>query len=343
MTWAVQTRNGGAWATQSVVAGTLQSDASRYPRNSLNVSIVPDVAVPLEQTPYGTMVRATLNSAPMFHGSVERSSITRPDGVLELEAWDITARMRFVRKAEEVPSNILGTPSTATVAQAVALVHEHFNVAVPSITGGGFGDVDLSDFDMAGMLGWEAVEEITDSEGCEAFANAVGGLEIRRNPALGDFLSNAPFAVGEKGTMTGYTLTMDRRTNEVLVTVEFPDPASQDERGARVGVWRDASALTGVQNIGRITSTRTVRKGPTWRDKPQADLDAIAEGYARRVRGWARTVEISALPMPVRPGQTITVQFVNGRAEKFLVQAVSLDLTGGPMQVTAVNPNPGSI
>lgn len=343
MTWAVQTRNTAGWATQQVIGGTLEADAARFPRTSLTVTIVPQKNVPLEQTPYGTRIRATWDGAPMFNGSVERSSITRPDGVLELEAWDTTTRMRFVKKPEEKQNLIANAPASATVAEAVTAIYQHYGVPVPSITGGTFGDIDLSDFDTAGMLGWEAVEEITDSEGAEAFADAAGGLRIRRNPDLGDVDKGVRFGVGENGTMTAYTLDMDRRTNEVLVTVSYKDAAQESGTGYRVGVWRDTGPLTGVATVGAITSTRTVRKGPSWKDKPQADLDAIAANMSKRLRGYARSVVITALPRIVAPGDTVRVAFLNGRSERYLVRAVRMDLTGAPMTVSAVNPNPGSL
>ena len=343
MSWVVQTRNGSGWVTQDLLSGSLDMDASRYPRTSLTCQVVPDDTVPLEQTPYGTRLRALLDGVPVFTGSVERTTLQRPQGSLQLEAFDITARMRFVKRAEDFFDAILGTPSTATVAEAVALIYSHYGIAVPTISGGEFGDVDLAGFDFAGMLGWEAIEEITDSEGAEAFADQRGGITIRRNPTIKAAPPWQEFTVGEDGTLVSYEVVMDRRTNEVLATVTYPDPAAENEEGSRVGVWRDNSALTGVGTVGPITSTFSVRKGAAWRDKPQADLDAIAAGIADRVRGYARTVTITALPVILLPGETIRVRFLNSAVEKYLVQSVSWPLDGSPMTVTAVNPNPGSI
>jgi len=328
-------------ASPLVTAGTIAHDIDYYPRASLRATIRPDPdGIPLWATPFGTRayVGDAATGALVFSGDVVSSTVSRPEGGWEVHASDDSNRMAHAR-IDDRPQYL--APGVVDVATFIRDLASHVGVSV-SVGGDGLGSVDTRALDLGGKNAWALVEEQLTANGLDV---AVGGdslLTVQPLPAIKD-VPDADLRVGESGTITGYLLSMSRRYNRVALA-HRAQKQGEDDRYV-VGVWEDRQSLSGVQAIGPITHTETTRVGEDWWDDPaghQAQADHNAAMLASAVGGTSRTATINAVPdETLRPGMTVQVTFLGGRADRFLIHSVALPLErGGQMTVGCQNPEP---
>jgi hypothetical protein len=260
---------------------------------------------------YGLGVDAPVRVATLWLDDV---LVVRPDGYVELSCVSGAQR---VAQAGFPTGDRRYTGPTATVVRAIVESCLGHTVAFRDDGLGGPVIVDRQVFD---GNPWDAVEQLCDAAGGEAFFDDDGVLVVRPTPKVQP-APGVTLSVGAGGTITGYRTRLTRSPN--VVRMEFQNPTGG--AGDVVGVAQATGHADPAGPYGpyRVTETRT---GVV----TQAQANAAAAEYLTRAGGILRSVELDAAPHPgIVVGDTLGVSFVNGATELHRVIAVELPLGPG--------------
>lgn len=346
--WSAVARNG--YGTPQAVdlpltsndPGELVKDASRWPRTRLDLTVADTLAGPhtldAALMPWATTVRLTFGyvdasgqPASVLVATVRlvTTEAERPGGLVRLECADRSSLTDAAHVAPAV-TYAAGTTIRAAILAAAAMDGLGAVVELNTLTAGQNAATVPAGYTWHGSP-WQAIENLADLIGAEAFYDASERLVLRSPPVPG---STAVFALtsGDGGVLTGMASRVERAPNAVALVYDRSNAA-----GPIIGTWTDTrpgpTLYGGPYGIRRLVEERDGR--PT-----QAAADAAAVAYARRVAGRVRQVTYRSVPVPwLEPGDTIAVEPVDLDAmELHTVQSVALPLSFDPMTVTTRNP-----
>jgi hypothetical protein len=167
---------------------------------------------------------------------------------------------------------------------------------------------------------WQAVEDLCDAAGGEAYFDELDQLVLRPTPG-GAGPAVDTLRVGPGGTITRYSVSLTRAPNVVRLQFQHPTRADVDVVGRATATG--AVVPTGPYGPYRVTETRT---GAV----TQAQADAAAREYLTRAGGMLRSLELETVPHPgLEVGDTIGVELVTGALELHRVIGLELPLTPG--------------
>lgn len=175
---------------------------------------------------------------------------------------------------------------------------------------------------------WNAIQDVADRIGAWVYHDGMGptsgAFHVRRQP-LNAGSAAAAFTVGPTGTITSSESQLGREdfANAVVVIYEWYQAGQQQSAS---GYAEITSGPYAVSTVGRKTKTVTIRR------KGSASMaKAAASSMVRRsvTRGRSASLEFEHAPFWLRPGHTITAQFVTGAPERHLVSRVDFDLPSG--------------
>jgi hypothetical protein len=250
---------------------------------------------------------------------LDECRIRRPEGTVTLTGFSRATR---VSQAGFPFGDRRYTGTCVEVAQKI--VADALGVSVPVQVIGGLTGPQVSAEEVFNGDPWQAVEDLMDAAGGEAYFNADDVLVMRAVPKA-DPPASWGLHVGDGGTLTRYEVALTRAPNEVRM--EFRNPTTNlDVVG--VATAGGMAAPSGPYGHYRRTETRDGVIG-------KADADKAAAEFLTRAGGLMRTVSMEGVPHPgIEVGDAVTVTFVNGVTETHRVTRLELPLTPGePMRV----------
>jgi hypothetical protein len=297
----------------------------------------------LWQTPYGTRAEVrTPTGSLLFTGPVMEAKATRPDGAWTVRAGDDTVGYRWRTYPAEPGRRAGNGTGIVTLAGFINVVTTDAGLPAPTIVGDLLtGSINLQHLDVTTRNAWQLIEDQALAHGVDVNPEPNRVLRIGPPPKLAATASRR-YKVGEGGTITGYTVALNRTFNEVLLSFRCVEDNKDDTWVT--GVWRDTSALTGVAAIGATTYTDIIQK-TGWNANPashQAEANAAAAAAAPRLRGDSRAITITAAPdYTLRGGDTIEAELMNSARDRFMVTGLRFPMQGA-MTIEARNPEPGA-
>jgi hypothetical protein len=328
-----------------VTGGTLDCQLDRYPRYRLTLDIRPQLGKGIEawQTPYGTICYLLDPDGGMvFTGPVHEARATRPDG-----GWTLTAADNILMFSQfrwpESPNHKVGADlGMVDLPQWIRNIAA--SIGIPATVTGSGGQIDPRTLDLSGMDGWQAVEEQAIANNLDIYPQGDGSLLVAPTAAL-KASPEAELKVGYGGSITAWDVTMRRRINMIEITHQAQKTGQSDKYIP--GLWEDRSSPSGIDAVGPVVYTQTVRVGAAWWDDPIGhwpQANANANAVAQTMRGIAREAVIEAIPdYSLKLGQTVKVQLTADISDVFLVTGLSWPLGPGPMTVNCRNPDPGRL
>jgi hypothetical protein len=170
---------------------------------------------------------------------------------------------------------------------------------------------------------WQAVEDLMDAAGAEAYFDTDDRLVMRPVPkAVGK--ADWRLAVGPDGTITSYTVGLRRAPN--VLRMPFQHPSSGEDVIGRASATGPAAASGPYGTFrGEVTRYGVVT---------QAQADAAAAEYLSRAGGLMRTVTFEGVPHPgIEVGDVVEFVFANGATETHRITRLEIPLTPGePMR-----------
>jgi Putative phage tail protein len=315
------------WQTLDVIGGEVSYDGSSTERTTLTASVALDHA-PTEWgsllVPADSQLRVTFALAegpPIVCATVwlDAVTVTRPDSTVELSA---VSRATRVAQAGFPPGDRRYTGTTAAVIEAI--VEAALGVPVTVDNRGVTGPLIPPERAFLDVDPWQAVEDLCDAAGAEAYFDSHDVLVIRPVPTA----TGTPawdLAPGDDGTIIRYATSLTRAPNDVSIVFTTDD--GLEIRGTAVATG--PAAPSGP--YGRVTYEDS-RPGTL----TQAQADAAALDYLTRAGGIMRTLTLEIPPHPgIEVGDVARVTFVNGSAELHRITSVILPLTpGAPTSLT---------
>lgn len=328
-----QRASGGPVHTLPVIAGEIEWTAASTERTTVRRLVVPavdtDGTVWLPESwdsplvpddvvltvHYGIGIGPPVTLATVWLDDV---TVSRPDGLVECTAYSRATRIRQAgfpageRRYSGPTVDVIGRIASDALGHTVPVL----DLGVPQL--------DVLPQTVFDGDPWQAIEDLADAAGAEAFFDDTDRLVYRPQPEIGTPATT--LAVGDAGTITGYRISLTRAPN--VVRMEFQHPA-----GGRdvVGTAQATGHADPAGRYGpfRVTETRTGAVTP-------AQALAAARAFLTRAGGMLRAVEIDAAPHPgIQIGDTIGVQLVTGETELHRVIGVRLGLaTGDGMTIT---------
>jgi Putative phage tail protein len=322
--------------TLPVIGGTVDTDASSFERTTVDLvlpldaaptawgdPVVPDDAV-LDVT-YSLGVGPAVRVARVW---LDEARVVRPEGEVRVRAYSRATR---VSQGGFPTGDRRYSGTTVAVVQAI----------VADALGAGHNDVTTVVLD--GLVGptvtkaqaftgdpWQAVEDLMDAAGGEAYFDELDRLVLRKVPTA-EPPAVTRLKVGEGGTITGYEVSLVRAPNAVRMAFQNPSGAA-DVVGTATATGN--AAPTGPYGWYR---TDEVRYGVV----SQAQANTAAAEWLKRAGGLMRTVTFTASPHPgIQVGDVIEVEYVNAVVETHRVVAVSLPLTPGEAMTVTTRSKP---
>jgi hypothetical protein len=247
---------------------------------------------------------------------VERVSVVRPDGRVTVTAGTLAARIAQAgfpdgdRRYSGPTIDVVGKIAADALGRPVSYRVEG------ALTAGG--PTVRTDQTFTGDP-WMAIEDLMDAAGGEAFFDETDELVLRPQPVVKG-TPDWTLTVGAGGTVTGYTVDLERAPNVVRMAVQ--------STAGTADVVGTAQATGAARPDGPYGPYRTDVTRPGSMTKAQAD--AAAGAWLAREGGLGRTVTIQAVPHPgIVVGDTLAVTYANGATERCRVVGVRLPLTPG--------------
>lgn len=247
---------------------------------------------------------------------VERVSVTRPEGIVTVEAGTLAAR---ISQAGFPSADRRYSGLTTDVVPRIA--HDALGWTPPSRVEGSLtsGGPTVTTAQVFSGDPWQAIESLLDAAGGEAYFDGED-LVMRPQPVT-KATADWSFAVGDGGTVTGYESTLERAPNVVRLAVQDPAGTAADVVGTATATG--GADPTGPYGYFRTDETRTGRMS-------QAQANDAARQWLERVGGFARPVTLTCVPHPgVMVGDTVAVTYANGATERCRVITVRFPLTPG--------------
>lgn len=327
-----------------VIDGELTSSAGSIDRHRLTVRTALDYApsgwqstlLPADavvSVRYGVNRDSWADALPIAQVWVEEVTTARPDGYVDVRAY---SRSRRVSQAG-LPFGNKSYPGEAAHV-ITQLVEASLGVSVPRDIRDGLGSLGVHVFGSEVFAGdaWRAVEDLSDRIGGETYFDSTGTLVTRQIPQPTE-VPDLELRPGVDGTIVAYGSRVDRSgANRVRVrfTDPGPDPKDPDDKDRHPDRTAKADADPPAQWDGAYGRVRldTRRNGRV----TQGQADRAAEGLLDRAGGLLRTVSLECLPDPrIEVGDTVRVRFLNGAAERFVVDELRLPLVANrPMELT---------
>lgn len=187
---------------------------------------------------------------------------------------------------------------------------------------------------------WSLIEDWCDASGIEAYEDpgSLGRLIFRQSPTITTAAVTAAVSVGATGNVLTYTSGYARVNNRTsLVFYRDVIGAGDTSSFQEVLGWDyelGFASPTGVRRCGRRVYTEKRRIAASY--VGMTDADERTERLARRVRGYARTNQLTIVPLPwIQPGDAVTVTLADGIvSEKHLVRSVTVPLAPGAQGMT---------
>lgn len=328
-----------------VTDGWVLKDAGQYPRNHIQVtcadtSLAPRTISDLLQ-PNGSCLRieygytdtaGTTTWITIHDGPITRVSVDRPGGLIQVEGADpsvglssdtrLDAGWGFTYLSGTTIVSVLNGLASTTYAPSAA------GVDSSALTAAQLAQTIPTGYTIPVQSRWEQGEALADLLGAEVFYRPDRYLVIRPNPTGGGVPAFA-FQTGPKGTITGYQSELERAVNQVVLRYGGSSGVT--------GIWQDLDPNSPTYSLGAYGFYTVLedRDGTP----SQAEANAAAKEYARRIRGDARRFTVRAVPVPwLEPGDPITVSPIGGVTENHIVQSVSIPLGMDVMTLTTRNP-----
>jgi hypothetical protein len=326
-----------------IIDGELVSSAGSIDRTRLTLRTSLDYAPTGWQSPlipadavatvrYGVNRDTWAESLTVAQLWVEEVTTARPDGYVDVVAY---SRSRRVSQAG-LPFGNKSYPGEAAHV-ITEIVEAALGVTVPRSIRDGLGSAGVHVFGSEVFAGdaWRAVEDLSDRIGGETYFDSGGTLVTRATPTPSES-PDLTLRPGKDGTILAYGSRTDRSgANRVRVrfTDPGPDPKDPDDKDRHPDRVAKADADPPAQWDGPYGRVRldTRRNGRV----TQGQADRAAEALLDRAGGLLRTVTLECLPDPrVEVGDTVRVIFLNGAAERFVVDEVRLPLIASrPMEL----------
>jgi len=336
----------GSTADVPVQGGSIRNDRTAQSRRAGSIQIPwslaagADLGVDLRGLPLGGY--ATVSRGIRFaDGSTELIQLGRLR--VESVSWDTldaSASLELADRMAQVRDEPFTTPYAAggkTASQAaVEIVGAVFGSTISYLTPYQPTDV-MADVYYSGARS-DALSELEQSCGGETYFDANGDFVFARAPGDTEPVVWTVDA-GATGVMVNAQENLDRTGiyNGALVEGQpdatqppisalatFDDPSSPIRWGGPFGKVALLSQSTSVQNVEQAAAT--------------------AQALLRLRLKQTRSVELTIAPNPaLEAGDTIRIDFPDGRSETHLVDAVTTDLgTGGQAIVTRIHVTPGA-
>jgi len=336
--------------TLAITQGTLNHDVSMWPNITADLTVqtgnVVPAALPTALTPYGGWAKIELgNVAPAslsgFGGTATTDWYTLatlkvtevetdyPSGAIRVQLADVSAQID--ERAFELPYK--ATTSILTSAFVTNLVASTATV----VNNLGALDRSMSATHQADGSVWQAVVDALAAASAHARIDELGRIVLEPLPAL-KITPDQVFTFGSRGTLVGYRTRLRWGPNRIAI--RFTDPAwrpqatyaaqgtqGQQDAPITLGTWEDTTTgspthITGY--YGRHSFVWSKQQKVT-----QAEADAAAAAFGRRVRGRVALTTIDVVPAPwVVPGDTIAVDLLDKTRHRHIVQAVTVPLSG---------------
>jgi hypothetical protein len=318
----------GAAVPVPVIEGRVILDGGSQERTTLTMRVPIDLApagwddllVPDDARAVVTFGIGTGPAVRVATAWLDEVRVVRPDGYIDVTGYSRATR---VQQAGFPFGDRRYTGTCVQVAQAI--IKDALGFAVPVDVRGGLAGPQVSRETIFNGDPWQAVEDLMDAAGGEAYFNADDVLVMRPVPK-----ANPPtsfrFHTGPGGTVVGYEVSLTRAPN--VVRMEFQNPTTGADVVGVASATGKAAPSGPYGNFRRIEERTGVIA--------QADADRSAAEFLTRAGGLMRGITLTAVPHPgVEVGDAIEVVFVNGATETHRVTSVDLPLTPGePMVLT---------
>jgi hypothetical protein len=315
-----------------VTAATVTLDEATAPRVVANLTVVTPAAAQLAQLDPRAGVRIQLEAgyvrpggaedvAPVFDLGLRRVSPTRPGDTTQLEAASDEALV-----IDASPAVAASVNTSSTTAGIVALIKQAISpaprIVVTSPTGPAVNVSPIPDR-------WAGVADLADRISARAYDDGTRTWRITPDTVLTDPVHT--LKVGPGGTITGTNDATDRGSwfNYVIHQYRWRPAGGTDQE-----VMATAYVKAGPYAIDGPAGKR-ISLDPRSTATTQADANAAAAAVLARQLTRSRQQSITAVAAWwIRPGDTLRVERVAGKASTEVLSSVVFRMPGGLMDVT---------
>ena len=246
---------------------------------------------------------------------LDQVQVRRPEGRVSITA---STRSKRVSQAGFAPGDRFYTGTCTAVVQRI--VNEALGITVPCTVQSGLPVINVDPTEAWTGDPWNAVEQLMDRIGGEAFFDEYDELILRPTPRF-DPVPVFELKTGEDGNIIDYTINFERAANRQAVI--FNDPTGSQADIVGIASATGNAAWDGPYGRYRREESRSGKV-------TQAQANAAAATLLTRTGGALRSVDLTIAPTPfLDAGDCVSVQFANEQTETHWIRTVNFPLTPG--------------